>query len=113
MFVGCRRTCIARVAYNAHGGGDRITRLSNVCELPRHKIRPSVSKLVLKCSDPLYYHTDPCMILWESIESFNERVNDAEYSIEHMGSTPYVSADEAMCDDPDYAHTEPCRVYDL
>lgn len=108
MFAAFRRICIV---YSAHGGDDRIARLSTVYQPQRHTINPSISKLILKCNNPLYYHTESCGILWDSIESFNERVKEVEYSIDHYDVD--LTTEEDMCDDPDYAHTEECRVYDL
>lgn len=108
MFVAFRRMCIV---YSVHGGDDRITRLSTMNAYPQHKISPSISKLVLKCNNPLYYHTESCRILWDSIDCFNERVKEVEYSIDHRDDD--LAIDDDMCDDPNYAHTEECRVYDL
>lgn len=108
MFVAFRRMCIVQ---SAHGADDRITRLSTMNVPPQHKISPSVSMLVPKCSNPLYYHTEPCRILWDNIDCFNERVKEVEYSIAHRDDD--VTMEDGKCDDPDYAHTEECRVYDL
>lgn len=80
------------------------------------RVTASLNKLVNKCSNPLNYHTKPCVALWEYIDKFNRQVSDLTYQIDHLNDTlnpeDYFQQQSRNCDDYDQCNTDECRVFD-
>lgn len=45
------------------------------------KTSPEVNKLITICSNPVMRSTKECVVLWETIDRFNNAVLDSKYEI--------------------------------
>lgn len=93
-----------------------IERLPRVYTRKRRAVHPNLSNLITKCTNPLYYDTEACVALWDSMDAFNREVDNLRHNVDRLGhggeGTVADMYNDNKCDDPDYAHTEECRVYD-
>lgn len=45
------------------------------------KLTPEANKLITICSNPVMRNTKECVVLWETIDKFNNAVLDSKYEI--------------------------------
>lgn len=83
------------------------------------QVHPSLSKMINKCANPLFYHTKPCVALWARMDEFNKHVGEIQYEISQLGKRESLEDPDAYldqrskdCDDYDQSGTDECRVFD-
>lgn len=55
-----------------------------IYNLPRKEINKDVYALINKCSNPLHYHKESCIVLWTHVDKFNESIDQIKYEINHL-----------------------------
>lgn len=76
-------------------------------------INHKLKRMILKCNNPLYKDTKDCIILWEELDKFNQKVDLLEYSILNINfDYDSYNLKNSICDDPDNAYLSECKMYD-
>tara|TARA_B100001250_G_scaffold406375_1_gene425305 strand:- start:3457 stop:3726 length:270 start_codon:yes stop_codon:yes gene_type:complete len=71
-------------------------------------VTPKLAKLRTICSNPIHKDKHFCIIFWNELKSFNEKVAELEYSINNDN----FIFKNPECDVPENAYLEECRIYD-